>query len=177
STRTYINVPYDSINYQVLIHEKYTSEAICCQIPLPNAKPNRNTAAGRLGRIEPRYWYTLYFRRKETLFGRPNPFCPCCQGKCPTEVYRCRPASTGTIDPVVCVKWVIEAITANATSCASIARLSGVASAALAIISSVRPGTKPVWTMPGATTTTRISGPSTRASAMLIVLSAALEAP
>ena len=44
-------------------------------------------------------------------------------------------------------------------------------------ISSVRPGTKPVWTMPGATTTTRISGPSTRANALLIVLSAAFEAP
>jgi hypothetical protein len=31
--------------------------------------------------------------------------------------------------------------------------------------------------MPGATTTTRISGPSTQASAMLIVLSAAFDAP
>ena len=49
--------------------------------------------------------------------------------------------------------------------------------AAAAISSSVRPGTKPVRTSPGATTITRISGPSTRASAMLIVLSAALEAP
>src|SRR6516162_7259122 len=55
----------------------------------------------------------------------------------------------------------MEAITASATSCASTARLGGVANAALAIISSVRPGTKPVWTSPGATMTTRISGPST----------------
>src|SRR5206468_8575710 len=56
-----------------------------------------------------------------------------------SDVQRCRPASTGTIEPVVWVRWVIAAITANATSCASIARLSGVANAALAIISSVRP--------------------------------------
>jgi hypothetical protein len=53
----------------------------------------------------------------------------------------------------------------------------GVASAAFAIISSVRPGTKSVCTMPGATTMTRISGPSTRANAMLMVLSAAFDAP
>src|SRR5205807_2806516 len=90
---------------------------------------------------------------------------------------RCRPASTLMIEPVVCVRWVTQEITASATSSASIARFNGVAIAAPAIISSVRPGTKPVWTMPGATTTTRISGPSTRAKAMLIVLSAALEAP
>jgi hypothetical protein len=35
-----------------------------------------------------------------------------------------------------------------ATSSASIARFNGVAAAAAAIISSVRPGTKPVWTYP-----------------------------
>ena len=53
------------------------------------------------------------------------------------------------IDPVVCVRWVTQEMTARATSSASIARFRGVDIAALAIISSVRPGTKPVWTMPG----------------------------
>jgi hypothetical protein len=70
--------------------------------------------------------------------------------------YRRDPLSTRTIDPVVCVKCVTQAITAFATSSASTARFKGVAAAAAAIISSVRPGTKPVWTTPGAMTITRI---------------------
>src|ERR1700730_17694093 len=92
-------------------------------------------------------------------------------------VYRTEPLSPRTIDPVVCVRYVTQAIIALATSSASTARFNGDAAAAAAIISSVRPGTKPVWTIPGAMTITRISGASTRASAMLIVSSAAFEAP
>src|SRR5580704_12682477 len=62
--------------------------------------------------------------------------------------YRREPLSTRTIDPVVCVRYVTQAITALATSSASTARFNGAAAAAAAIISSVRPGTKPVWTIP-----------------------------
>jgi len=55
------------------------------------------------------------------------------------SAYRREPLSTRTIDPVVCVKWVTQAITALATSSASTARFNGVAATAAAIISSVRP--------------------------------------
>ena len=44
--------------------------------------------------------------------------------------YSEEPLSTRTIDPVVCVRWVTQAITAFATSSASIARFKGVAAAA-----------------------------------------------
>src|SRR5260370_1091086 len=64
--------------------------------------------------------------------------------------YRREPLSTRTIDPVVCVRYVTQAITALATSSASTARFNGVAAGAAAIISAMRPRTNPVWHLRGA---------------------------
>ena len=52
---------------------------------------------------------------KKMLFCCENGVFPGYQGNA-AEIHRCRPASTETIDPVVCVKCVIDAITASATS-------------------------------------------------------------
>jgi alkylation response protein AidB-like acyl-CoA dehydrogenase len=78
--------------------------------------------------------------------------------------------------PVDTFRCVMQAMTARAMSSASTTRLSGVPCAIFSSCGRPRPATKSVATAAGETQSTRMCGPSTRASDNVIVSSAAFDA-
>src|SRR6185437_15705117 len=89
---------------------------------------------------------------------------------------RKRPPSQTMIAPVVTLRRVTQARIARATSSGCTIFLSGVPCATFSSCAGLRPGTKSVFTAPGDTHSTRISGPSARPSDLVMVSSAAFAA-